>query len=849
MKLKRIAALMIIAALLLSYSVVYAGTDGAQGPVSALGEMKKAAENDYLELYIDDKTTEVAVKDKKTGFVWYTNPEGKSEDSKAGAINKDRLSSQISISYYTPTSQTKLMNNYTDCIRHEQFEITPIENGVRIFYRIGREEKIFIVPRIISKSRMEEKILSKLDEKTGKTLVRNYREISLEKAGTEEKRNEILAEFPSAEQGDIYVLSDNIREFMFKNLQEMVASAGYTLEDMNEDHIANDVPVAEANLEIFKIPLEYILEGDNLVVRVPTDEIEYNKDSYPIYDIHLLEFFGAAGEKEKGYILVPDGSGSLIYLNNNKMNTQGFAIDVYGLDQSIPLYERTSIIEQAYLPVFGMKRGENAFFSIIESGDALSSVWADISGRQNSYNTVYSKFVLVQNDILDIGDYSGNNTIMVYQPRVFKGDIKLRYKFLGGKDSDYAGMAAYYRSYLEKNHGLTRAQPKENVPFYLEVIGAIDKVRPVLGIPLKTIQPLTTYEQTIEIIRALTDSGVKGIVLKYTGWANGGIDHTLPSKVKLISQLGGSKGFKKLQAFLNEKSIEYFPELGIIYNYKDTIFDGFIPMLHASRYITKEIASIYKFNLATNLPHPARGIFYIISPLKIPSIVEGMIKGLKNLSITGLSLKDAAIDLNSDYKEKKLVDRQQALEIVKGEIKKIKDSGLSVMVQGGNFYALPYTNHILNIPEESNQFHLVDESIPFFQMAVRGYMDYAGAPINMSPDYKKAFLKAMETGSGIYFSFIYEENSVVKESYFDNYYSNEYRAWINEARDFYRQANDALGDTQGQTIRDHKRITDGVYKTTFENGKEIVVNYNSKPVEVEGVRVDALDFKVVKGGK
>ena len=207
-----------------------------------------------------------------------------------------------------------------------------------------------------------------------------------------------------------------------------------------------------------------------------------------------------------------------------------------------------------------MKRGDDAFLAIIESGDAMARIWADISGRVNSYNTVYPSFVLVQNDVLDIGDYSGNNTIMVFQPRVFKGDIKIRYKFLKGQDADYSGMAAYYRSYLEKK-GMTRENPRDNVPFFLEVVGAIDKVKPILGIPMRTAVPLTTYEQAMEIINELNGAGINEIILKYTGWANGGIDHSIPTSLSLMSKLGGSKGFKKLQSFLEGKGIEYL-ELG-----------------------------------------------------------------------------------------------------------------------------------------------------------------------------------------------------------------------------------------------------------------------------------------------
>lgn len=848
MIIKKLTALIITAALLMSCSAVYADPGSDQADKAALESMKLVAENEYLALYVDETTTVAAVKDKKNGNVWYTNPPNRSDDPIAAAINKDKLSSQISISYYNTTAQQRLMNNYSDCIKHEQFEIMPVKNGVKIVYRLGKEEKLYHLPQIISVERMEEKILKNLDAKTGKSLVSRYRLISLEKAKTEKQKQDMLDQFPTAADGDLYVLGDNIKDFMKVQLEEIVKQSGYTMEDLKEDMRLNNVPVPEENKERFIIPVEYTLENDNLVVRVPTDEIIYNADSFPIYTMTLLEFFGAAGTDESGYMFVPDGSGSLIYLNNKKFNAPTYATDVYGNDQAIPLPERSGIIEQTYLPVYGMKRGDSAFFAIIESGDAMTRIWADISGKVNSYNTVYPSFVLVQNDVLDIGDYSGNNTIMVFQPRVFKGDIKIRYKFLKGQDADYSGMAAYYRGYLEKK-GMTREKPRDNVPFFLEVVGAIDKVKPVLGIPMKTVVPLTTYEQAMEIINELNGAGINEIILKYTGWANGGIDHTIPTSLSLMSKLGGSKGFKKLQSFLEGKGIEYFPELGFILNYRDNLLDSFIPFLHASRYITKEIASVFRFNIATNMPNRAAGTFYVISPSRIPSIVDSMIKSLDKLAVKGISLRDAAINLNSDFKESNLVDRQQSRVIVEEQIRKIHDSGLSVMALGGNAYALPYSDYLLDIPEESNRFHLTDESVPFFQMAVRGYITYAGTPINLSSDYRKTFLKSIETGSGIYFCFIYEENSAVKESYFDHYYSTEYRLWMNEAREFYRKANEALRDVQGQTIKKHEKLAAGVYKTTFEKGKEVVVNYNSKPVEINGNRVESLDFKVVKEGQ
>ena len=157
MIMKKLTALIITAALLMSCSVVFADS-GSQADMTVPESMKLVAENDCLELYIDEKSTAAAVRDKKTGRVWHTNPPDRNDDPIAAAVNKDKLNSQITVVYYTPTAQIRQMNNYTDCIKYEQFEIKPIENGVRIDYRIGREEKIYILPLRISKERMEEKI-------------------------------------------------------------------------------------------------------------------------------------------------------------------------------------------------------------------------------------------------------------------------------------------------------------------------------------------------------------------------------------------------------------------------------------------------------------------------------------------------------------------------------------------------------------------------------------------------------------------------------------------------------------------------------------------------------------------
>ena len=200
MIMKKITALIITAALLMSSSAVFADPGSDQADKAAPESMKLVAENEYLALYIDETTTVAAVMDKKNGHVWYTNPPNRSEDPIAAAINKDKLSSQSSISYYNPTAQQRLMNNYSDCIRYEQFEITPVDNGVRIVYRLGKEENP-IISADNQRGKNGRKDPENLDAKTGKSLVSKYRLISLEKAKTEKQKQEMLDQFPQWRTG------------------------------------------------------------------------------------------------------------------------------------------------------------------------------------------------------------------------------------------------------------------------------------------------------------------------------------------------------------------------------------------------------------------------------------------------------------------------------------------------------------------------------------------------------------------------------------------------------------------------------------------------------------------------
>lgn len=824
----------------------HAGDTGKQQNPISLG-MELIAENQFLAMYFNPETTEVAIKDKSSGYIWYTNPPDREQDAIATGVNKGKLSSQISITYYTPTAQRQQMDNFNDSIVHNQFEVLKINNGVKITYTIGKVQKLLLVPQAISAERFEQ-ILDKVAEESDRSVLeRRYRLISLEEINDPGEKQDLLNKYPMLEEHDIYELRPNLNDLVMQQLDEIFRATGYTIEDLNRDHVENNVPPKEANKDVFIVPLEYKLDGKNLVVSIDTKEVIYDP-SYPLTQIRVLEFFGAGNKEENGYMLVPDGSGALINMNNGKSASRPYIGYLYGQDRAIKQEEIFERSEQVYLPVFGIKKGSNALFGIIEEGSAFASIIADVSGRINSYNTVCVEFTTLANDTIDLTAMAGNNVVMAYQPRMYEGTFKIRYSFLSGDDADYVGMAKNYREYLLEHGQLKKIKKGEGIPFYLELVGAIDKIKPVAGVPVRGIVPLTTYEQAIEITNKIIAAGISNIKLKYTGWFNGGIRHSLPSDIHLQSQLGGQKGFEKLINFVYHNGLELYPDVSFEYVYKDKIFDGFSVRSDAVRFLDREVALVYDFDPATNMYDNTKEPYYIVDPRSISFIISSFLHKYDELDIKGVSLRTMGSDLNSNFYEKRFVDREQAKAAMVEQMARFNEKGISIMANGVNDYALPYTSHILNMPMDSSGYSIEDESIPFYQIVVHGYVAYAGEPINLASDYNRAILKTAETAAGIYFTWIYSENSLVKDSDYNYLYSVNYEAWLSKALELYKRMNAAFADVQDKVIVDHEKLGKDVYKVTFEGGKSVIVNYSKAPVSIDGITIEAESYKILEGG-
>ncbi|WEK54748.1 MAG: DUF5696 domain-containing protein [Candidatus Cohnella colombiensis] len=788
-------------------------------PTIPLEGMEGIASNGKLSLYMDKETMAVAIRDQ-SGKIWRSNPEKLAEDELANASVKDQMSSQVLISYSNMTGQEATKTSYQDSVLLGQAVAEPIEGGVRVTYTMGKATNaIDALPVSISAERYQMLILDKVGEKYKRYLTVGYKNDS---------------------NPDVYVRNDReLTAIKLTKVVEAFKEAGYTPDDLAIDNGSSGV---NGDREVFTVPVEYTIQGDQFVAKIASSGIQFPK-SFQLTDIALLPYFGAADLQDEGYMFVPDGIGSLIHLNNGKERYENYIQPVYGDDGGTwnGEYDDDPTVEPIRMPVYGLKKQGAAFLAIIDQGEAVASIHAEVSRSKSSYNSVYASFLLVAKEKINLSATTADSstkskTIPVFQQRPVYSDFSIRYGFLSDDSADYMGMATYYRNYLQRNQVLTKLEEKADTPFYLEVVGGITKRESLLGVPYQAVIPLTTFDETKSIISTLKQQDVSTLKVRLSGWFNKGVTHGIADHIKIDGVLGGKSGYKDLVSYANDENITLYPDVSFSHLYYDASNGRYTDSKAVVRQVNRLTAWVWE---RTDWARP-------LSARLIPHVVSEFLDSYEKYGTTGISLRNMGHMLEGDYRRNNVVDRVQAQKIYEDEFGVIQSQLPDVMVDGGNIYSLPYAKDIVEAPMTNNGYNLTDEAVPFYQLVLHGFVDYTGTALNLVPDAdsKRYILNSLEYGSNVYVKWIYADNSEIKDTFFLHLYSVNYEVWLDEAVAAYKTVNEVLKDVRDKPIVNHEKLADNVYRTTYEGGKKITVNYNPFAVKIDGQDIPAQDFYV-----
>ena len=213
----------------------------------------------------------------------------------------------------------------------------------------------------------------------------------------------------------------------------------------------------------------------------------------------------------------------------------------------------------------------------------------------------------------------------------------------------------------------------------------------------------------------------------------------------------------------------------------------------------------------------------------------------------GASFEDNGEDLSADYYRKKPYSREAVLHLQQDQLQKADDAGTKIMINMGNDYAMPYADMVTNMDLRGSEYTILDECIPFYQLALHGYVNYTGESLNICGNEEDELLYSAEYGAGLSFTLMYESAFALQKTLYTGYYGSAYESAHDRVVEIYNRYNDELGHTFNQEMTGHKNLTSELSCTEYADGTKVYVNYGySEAVTEDGTAVPARDYVVVR---
>ncbi len=797
------------------------------------------AENGALALLLNEKDADIVVYDKAAERFYRTVPENAANDPRATTTaQKNTQSSQIAVHYYNTVNNKLTYTSYADCVAKGQFDLQSIPGGVKITYTFGDAGPLTgIIPWYITEERLQERVLPHLTEKEARTARRRYA-ASASKPG-------FLELIGSAKTSVIQI----------GELLGFLEKAGYTEEDYLEDNAAAGIETRLPG-SIIELPVDYYLNDEGFVASVDMERAVEGPEVF-IYQVDLLRNFGAAGPEDEGYIFVPNGSGALIALNNGKSSSD-YIQYVYGIDYVQAARTRPSPISYPVLPVYGIRAGDAAWFAEITKGEALAAVCANVSGGRTSYNNAYAFFTVRYSDSLATFGESGLGAeMLILQDEAFDSRLEITYSFLQGEDATYSGMASAFRERLVRRGVLTPLANPGDMPFYLDILGSVVKTKHILTIPTDAVFPMTTFREGADMVSALGGMGVSNIRVRLQGWFNNGYFHKIPKTIHLDGALGDGQDLDALDKAAQSTGGALYPDVRFM-QVRIGNNPGYNPSGESARWLVG-------YSLVDGVTERAtmrmngrylQQYWHLLSPGRLPEHVNAFMRQYERLGLNAISLRDLGDTLYSDMRRSAVYGRDYAESIAEVQLSKIAAAYERVMVEVGNLYALRHATDVVDAHMTANKYLIIDEEVPFFQMVLHGYVDYAGKAVNLedAADLRQVLLRAVEYAASPHFLLTAKSASYLKSTALNFLYSTEFEVWKDVCADMYAEINAVHKRLRGVAMTEHIIHSRDVREMRYQDGTSVYVNYGPDPQTVDGVAVPPAGYAVavrgpLEGGK
>lgn len=601
--------------------------------------------------------------------------------------------------------------------------------------------------------------------------------------------------------------------------------------------IAYDVVLKNNHLDI-SIPPESIHEpGAHYRKNAAGSQIIDSSKTVLLTDIRVLPFFGAtrSDHGDNGYLFLPDGPGALVKFDKGKGLNSQFVGTVYGPDLSyMNKYDSTlknALKESKILyPVYGIVRNSNSLMGIINKGESNADIIGVPAGVQTGFNSAYVRFAYRKKYKVITSPSSGNGYFK-YTSAGIKLDRSIQYSFNSGSNANYVGMAKTYRDYLINSKGLKKRNPDgEEIPLQLNIYGGTMQNN-FIG---RSIVGMTTFKQAEGILSFFKKNHVKRLEVAYQGWGSEGAPVEQPNRFPAAGSLGGNSALTDL--------VQYAHQLG------DKIYlDDNNEEASSRRGISLRKDTITNV-LGDPLDYTIRNSHhYLLNNQEITSMLKNSIKQYKKYGIDGIEETGIGSSLETDFNKADPAGRNSMKHDYIHILNDERSNFNGIRLKNAMAYELANKTTIVNMPMDGSYSTVLDETVPFYEIALHGLVPYVFSSYNQFSAPDEQMLRAIEYGGNVSFNVTSKPTQRLRNIKDNRLYSTQFSLWKNTILRQYKRLSSGLDAVQGQYITDYKKLSADVSVVTYEKGTKVVCNASGHPFIYEGRTVKPMDFILIKG--
>jgi hypothetical protein len=224
--------------------------------------------------------------------------------------------------------------------------------------------------------------------------------------------------------------------------------------------------------------------------------------------------------------------------------------------------------------------------------------------------------------------------------------------------------------------------------------------------------------------------------------------------------------------------------------------------------------------------------WFISKPERTVAMAYETIDKLKEIGVKGILYNWIGEMVFHDYDPSIIGTRANTMGIYEGLLAYTRSTLGAAGVYRGNDYTLAQTDYISMLPNESSFDFMIDETVPFYPIALHGHIPYTFGDGNLRNHVENEFLKAIEYGAVPSFFLTYEDSRKLKYTPANYLFSSQYEKWLDWIQKEY-EAFDSLSSLYSQRIQNHEQIGAQRFATTYEDGTKVIVDYGSKTFHVE----------------